>query len=323
MHAADGGFDQDEVSVPQYDLRSHAVPMHNAPSHAASIERRQQVDASNVIGDANAPQGQTRESTHHSPQLAAASPASYDAPSVLTRKDYRGCTLGMHVPAHAELELLSDIQLGRALVHHQYMPELPARYVQHPDTADASQAVTVVAKAILKIKGFVYLLADIIGPATLLQDNLAQLHVLIRSGNTPRTKHPYTIRNHLNAVFAHPQTLADIGISKQAHLMHLAALHIAWQNTSRATIKHWVQLAVTQQTINRIEQQAQTPSAFFRQVLPVHPPMPHTLPFRDTARNKVWLAIVSDSKVDANLIASIDMLQPDPAHQGVAMSSHF
>ena len=104
----------------------------------------------------------------------------------------------MHVPAHAELELLSDIQLGRALVHHQYMPELPARYVQHPDTADASQAVTVVAKAILKIKGFVYLLADIIGPATLLQDNLAQLHVLIRSGNTPRTKHPYTIRNHYN-----------------------------------------------------------------------------------------------------------------------------
>jgi len=84
--------------------------------------------------------------------------------------------------------------------------------------------VTVVAKATFKIKGFVYLLADIIGPATLLQDNLAELHVPIRSGNTPRTKHPHTIRNHPNAVFAHPQTLADIGISKQAHLMHLAAL---------------------------------------------------------------------------------------------------
>jgi len=34
----------------------------------------------------------------------------------------------MHVPAHAELELLSDIQLGRALVHHQCMLELPAEY---------------------------------------------------------------------------------------------------------------------------------------------------------------------------------------------------
>jgi len=74
--------------------------------------------------------------------------------------------------------------------------------------------VTVIAKATLKIKGFVYLLADIIGPATNLQDNLAELHVLIRSGNTPRTKHPHTIRNHLNAVFAHPQTLADLGIIK-------------------------------------------------------------------------------------------------------------
>jgi len=59
------------------------------------------------------------------------------------------------------------------------MLELPAGYFKHPDTADASQAVTVVAEATLKIKGFFYLLADIIGPATLLQDNLAELHVLI------------------------------------------------------------------------------------------------------------------------------------------------
>ena len=102
---------------------------------------------------------------------------------MLTRKDYQGWTLGMHVPAHAKLELLSDIQLGRAPVHHQYMLELPAGYFQHPDTAYASQAVTVVAKATSKIKGFVYLLADIIGPATLLHDNLAELHVPIRSDN--------------------------------------------------------------------------------------------------------------------------------------------
>jgi len=167
----------------------------------------------------------------------------------------------MHVPAHAKLELLSDIQLGRALVHHQYMLELPAGYFQHPDTADASQAVTVVAKATLKIKGFV--------------------------------------------------------------LTHLATLHTAWQNTRRATVKHRVQLEVTRQTINRIEQQAQTLSAFFKQVLPVHPPMPHTLPFRGAARNKVWLAIVSDFKVDANLLANIDMLQPDPARRCATMASHF
>ena len=64
MHAADGGFDQDDVSVPQYDLRSHSAPVHDAPSHSTSIERRQQVDTSNVIGDANAPQGQTRARTH-------------------------------------------------------------------------------------------------------------------------------------------------------------------------------------------------------------------------------------------------------------------
>jgi len=110
-----------------------------------------------------------------------------------------------------------------------------------------------------------------------------------------------------------------------AHLTHLAALHAAWQNTRRAAIKTRVQLAVTRQTINRIEQQAQTPSesAFFRQVLQVRPPMLHALPSRDAGRNKVWLAVVSDSKVDANLLASIDMLQPDPAHRDTAMASHF
>jgi len=64
------------------------------------------------------------------------------------------------------------------------MLELPAGYFQHPDTDDASQAVIVVAKATLKIKGLVYLLADIIGPATLLQDNLVEHHVPISSGKT-------------------------------------------------------------------------------------------------------------------------------------------
>jgi len=107
MHATDGSFDKDDVSVPQYDLRSHAAPVYDAPSHDASIERRQQVDASNVIGDANVPQGQTRARTHQSPQLASVTPPTsetqiYTAPSVLTRKDYRGWTLGMHVPAHAK-----------------------------------------------------------------------------------------------------------------------------------------------------------------------------------------------------------------------------
>jgi len=73
---------------------------------------------------------------------------------------------------------------------------------QYDLRSHTSPAVTVVAKATSKIKGFFYVPADIIGPATLLQDNLAELHVPVRSGNTPRTKHPYTTCNRLNAVFA-------------------------------------------------------------------------------------------------------------------------
>ena len=34
MNAADVSFDKDDVSVPQYDLRSHAAPVHDAPSTA-------------------------------------------------------------------------------------------------------------------------------------------------------------------------------------------------------------------------------------------------------------------------------------------------
>ena len=98
MHAADGGFDQDDVSVPQYDLRSHAAPVHDAPSHAASIERRQQVDASNVIGDANAPQGQTRARTHQSPQLAAAAPPA-SATQVLPLLCSRAKIIGVRLSA--------------------------------------------------------------------------------------------------------------------------------------------------------------------------------------------------------------------------------
>jgi len=121
-----------------------------------------------------APQGQTRARTHHSPQLAAA--ASFASAT----------------PIYAAASLL-------------------VRNFRTSDTRtdDATQPVTVVAKATVKIKGFIYLLADIIGSATLLQDDLAELHVPIRSGNTPRTKHAHVICNHLNAVFAYPQTLAE------------------------------------------------------------------------------------------------------------------
>ena len=37
VHTADVGFDQDNVSVPQYDLRSHAAQVHDAHSYDASI----------------------------------------------------------------------------------------------------------------------------------------------------------------------------------------------------------------------------------------------------------------------------------------------
>jgi len=58
----------------------------------------------------------------------------------------------MHVPAHAELEFLSDIQPGRSFVHHKYMLELPVENFQHTNTDNATQAVKVVAKATLKSK---------------------------------------------------------------------------------------------------------------------------------------------------------------------------
>ena len=336
MHDTDGIFDNDDTVTPHYDLRSHAapapslVPADTVPSALATPGRHgAHIHASNVIGDISAPQIQTRARVNPAPLVAVPLPTQiYAAPKHLTRKDYHGWTLGMHVPAHAELELLSDLQLAKALVHQQYMFELPAGYFQHPDTQDATQAVTVVSKAIQKCKGgkggFIYLLVDIVGPPELMQDNLAELHVPIRSGKTARTNHSYTIRDHLAATFDRPQTLADIGISKQAHSVHLAALRTAWTVTRRAAITQRVQLAAAKLAAARIEQLPTcTPPTFFKQVLPVHPPTPHTLPFGDAARNMVWLAAVSDSKEDANLLASIDMLQPDPAHRGAAMASNF
>ena len=336
MHDTDGILDSDDTVAPHYDLRSHAVPAPSlapadtVPSALATPGTHGAlIHASNVIGDISAPQIQTRARINPEPPVAVPFPTQISAaPQHLTRKDYHGWTLGMHVPAHAEIELLSDLQLAKALVHQQYMFELPAGYFQHPDTQDATQAVTVVSKAIQKCKGgkggFIYLILDIVGPPELMQDNLGELHVPIRSGKTARTNHSYTIRDHLAAAFDRPQTLADIGISKQAHSVHLAALRTAWMVTRRAAITQRVQLAAAKLAAARIEQlPTSTPPTFFKQVLPVHPPTPHTLPFGDAARNKVWLAAVSDSKVDANLLASIDMLQPDPAHRGAAMASNF
>ena len=51
----------------------------------------------------------------------------------------------------------------------------------------------------------------------------------------PRNKHNHTIRNHLNAVCAHPLTLADIGISKQAHLTPRSTPH----SLAKHSLRHY------------------------------------------------------------------------------------
>ena len=69
---------------------------------------------------------------------------------------------------------------------------------------------------------------------------------------------------------------------------------------------------------------ATPPQSVHKQILPVLPPVPCILPFADADRNRVWLAAfhITDT-TDLNLMAIIDMLEPDPAHRGLALGSRF
>jgi len=149
-------------------------------------------------------------------------------------------------------------------VYHQYMFEVSAGYFQRPYIDHSSQA-------------------DIIGPTTLLEDNLTKLHLSIRSLVTSlvlNTLTPFTTTSMLSFLTRKRWPISGLARTHASRtLQYCTQLGRRWQNTCHTIIKHQVHLTVTQETINHIEQKVQTPSTFFRQVLPVHPVMTYTPPF--------------------------------------------
>ena len=85
-----------------------------------------------------------------------------------------------------------------------------------------------------------------------------------------------------------------------------------------------VKVVAASSAITRLSTPPASYSSGFKQILPIHPPLPVILPFADAARNRVWMAAFNATPTtDMNLMATSDMLELDPAHRSAALGSRF
>jgi len=126
-------------------------------------------------------------------------------PSIPSRDDIRTWIRGADVPATASLDTLSDKQLGRALVHHKTILQLPKDWWIDPVTGKYT-ACTVLATDCKKIAGHMYLDCQIIKPDKARREGqILQIPVGKTNGNRP-----LHVRRLLDLRFNNPRTLGDL-----------------------------------------------------------------------------------------------------------------
>eukprot|EP00961_Rhodomonas_salina_P028773 388083-Rhodomonas_salina.1 len=132
-------------------------------------------------------------------------------PPVQSPLAYGQWTAGAQIPPSASLTLLTDLQLAKALVHHEYVLTLPADWWIHPDTQQPT-ACSVRAVQYEKLKGRIYLRCHFLDPVDMRQEGM-QLQ-LPMSHYAPIEQ--WNIRRYFNIAYASAHTLADVGISSAA-----------------------------------------------------------------------------------------------------------
>eukprot|EP00961_Rhodomonas_salina_P128265 1728295-Rhodomonas_salina.1 len=144
-------------------------------------------------------------------------------PQIQSPLAYGQWTAGAQIPSSASLTLLTDLQLAKALVHHEYVLTLPTDWWIHPDTQRPT-ACTVRAVQYEKLEGIVYLRCHFLDPVDMRQEGM-QLQ-LPMSHYAPIEQ--WNIRQYFNVAFATAHTLADVGISSTETAAVSAALTKAW-----------------------------------------------------------------------------------------------
>ena len=272
-----------------------------------------------------APSSSTRPVVVSPQQAPRKAPMPIDPNVPLVAKQYRSWTHATDIPFHAEINLLTDQQLGKVLTHHHFTMDLPELYYKN-NTTGQTHEVTVMPILQWTTKTFTYLTCKILAPSQFVSDTKSgEIDIPIRQGDSPLTSHTYTVRHFLNNKYDNPRTLADIGIDQSLDDKVTRALTATWATARASAVTRRVQAAAASTAVTRLSAPPPLPSSsVYKQILPVRPPIPTIRPFADAARNRVWMAaFTATPTTDFNLMASIDMLEPDPAHRGSALASSF
>jgi len=110
-------------------------------------------------------------------------------------------------PDSAVLDLLTDKQLGRAIVHHKMVLQVPQDWWRDPTTGRLT-ACTVMATGCTKLAGQFYLDCQVVKPDKARREG----HILQLPVGSAKGRHTWHLRRLLDLRFNHPRTLADLTI---------------------------------------------------------------------------------------------------------------
>jgi hypothetical protein len=215
------------------------------------------------------------------------------------KRSYKLWTNGRQVPLNAEIEMLSDKQLGQCLAHHSFVFKLPSDWFD--ETWNVKKDGYVMARKCYGQKGTHYLDCDVIEPVEYrgrsLQFSISEPKLTRRQIERGlKNDYVWWLRKLLDTSYGEPRTLEDIGLSQTAvERVHQQVLNI-WCGAP-ATADPTPKLH-TKQTEDELQLAG---------------------PFSDVKRNEIWQVLASQMAEGYEHLADLDMLEPNPPNRTHAM----
>ena len=311
MHAIDdaaastgGELAGDALAAPSTDsraLRTRALPA--TPDSGEPLEQAQ----ARVSG----------EHDHVSPlsdsgeQARVTGRESARATNDLSLKDHKAFKHGRDVPSSAQLQYLKPGILAQALVHHKFVFTLPK------DVRNDTTDLQIMSVHAYSYKKFWYVDWKVISPGNSRDQTLIQIPVT--RGKTPTTDHKDNLLDLFNRIFRNPATLADLGIDEARVERAVKAMASIW-STGIETVSFLSQAGVTKVILRKqiedrvmARRSAKLVEKAYQEV---------------KAKEKAEVEVVRQihkqvtptfAPDDDQIWAQIDLLEPDPAHRGIAM----
>ena len=235
---------------------------------------------------------------------------SAEATNILSLKDHKAFKHGRDVPSSAQIQYLKPGIFAQALVHHKFVFTLPK------DVRNDETDLQIMASHAYSYKKFWYVDWKIVSPDP---QNQSMIQLPVMRGKTPTTNHKDNLLDLFNRIFHNPATLADLGIDEVRVQRAVRALASVW-STGIETVSFLSQAGVTKVILRKQIEERVMAKRSAKLVEKAYQEVKAKEKAEEEVVKQIHKQVTPTFAPDDDKIwAQIDLLEPDPAHRGIAM----